>query len=86
MAVHVVYVRPMQVVNNQVVDKSEATIAQMTKASMEIRIVPDGDVASSTGSPSIKDYLVAEDAAGFALAHIDNTMIVTNSQWLNQDE
>jgi len=79
MAVHVVYVRPMQVVNNQVVDKSDATIAQMTQASMEMRVVPDGDVASSAGSPSIKDYLIAEDAAGFAFAHMDNTMIVTNS-------
>jgi hypothetical protein len=77
MAVHVVYVRPMQVANNQIVDKSDATISQMTQASMEIRVIPDGDVASSANSPSIKDYLVAEDAAGFALAHMDNTMIVT---------
>jgi len=77
MAVHVVYVRPMQVVNDVVIDKTDATIAQMTKASMEMRIMPDSDVASSATSPSIKSYLVAEDAAGFELVFMDNTIIVT---------
>jgi len=77
MAVHVVYVRPMQVVNDVVIDKTQATIVQMTKASMEMRIMPDSDVASSTVSPSIKSYLVAEDAAGFDLVYMDNTIIVT---------
>ena len=77
MAVHVVYVRQMQVVNGQVVDKEDATIAQMANASMEMRIVPDSDVPNSTTSPTIKDYLVAEDGDGFDLAHMDNTIIVT---------
>lgn len=77
MAVHVVYVRQMQVVNDKVIDKNAATIAQMAKASMEMRIVEDDDVPNSSGSPTIKDYLVKEDASGYDLAHMDNTIIVT---------
>lgn len=77
MAVHVVYVRPMQVVNGSVVDKEEATINQMANATMEMRVVPDTDAPNSADSPTIKDYLVAEDGSGFDLVHIDNTIIVT---------
>lgn len=77
MAVHVVFVRQTQVVNGQVIDKNQATIAQMTKASIEMRIISDDDVPNSTGSPTIKDYLTEEDASGFDLVHMDNTMIVT---------
>lgn len=77
MAIHVVYVRQMQVVNGQVIDKEDATIAQMTKASMEMRVVPDSDAPNSANRPSIKDYLVAEDSGGFELVHMDNTIIVT---------
>ena len=79
MAVHVVYTRPMQVIGNQAVDKSDATIGQMQLASMEMRVVEDSDIPSSSGNPSIKDYLVAEDGAGFSIAHMDNTIIVTQS-------
>ena len=79
MAVHVVYVRQMQVVAGQIINKSDATIAQMANASMEMRVVPDSDAPNSSGSPSIKDYLVAEDGGGYELVHMDNTMIVTKS-------
>ena len=78
MAVHVVYTRPQQVVSGQVVDKENATIAQMTKANLEMRIVEDSGIASSLGKPNIKDYLEAEDAAGFNLVHMDNNIIVTS--------
>ena len=77
MAIHVVYVRPMQVVAGQVVDKEDATIGQMTNATMEMRVVPDTDAPNSADSPNIKDYLVAEDGSGFDLVHMDNTIIVT---------
>ena len=77
--VHVVYVRQMQVVGGNVINKSEATIAQMANASMEMRIIPDNDVPNSANNPNIKDYLVAEDGSGFNLVHMDNTIIVTKS-------
>lgn len=77
MAIHVVYVRQTQVNNGQVVDKTNATINQVMKSSMEMRIVPDATVPNSAGSPSIKDYLIAEDGDGFNLSHMDNTIIVT---------
>jgi len=78
MGVHVAYIRPMQVVGGQVINKNDATIGQMALASMEMRIIADSGIASSSGNPSIGDYIVAEDLLGFSVAHIDNTMIVTS--------
>jgi hypothetical protein len=78
MSVHVVYTRPQQVLNNTVINKETATIAQMTKTDMEMRVMADSAIASSANNPSIKDYLEAEDAAGFNLIHMDNTIIVTS--------
>jgi hypothetical protein len=75
--IHVVYVRQQQVLNGTVIDKSTASIAEVMRASMEMRIVPDAGIPSSASSPSIVDYLLAEAAAGYKLAHMDNTIIVT---------
>lgn len=75
--IHVVYTRPMQVVNGSVVNKNDATINQMTSANLEMRVIEDSDIASSSGNPNIKDYLEAEDADGYNLAHMDNNIIVT---------
>ena len=77
MAVHVAYIRPMQIVGGNVVDKNDATIAQMMNASLEMRIMQDAAIASSTGNPNIKDYIEAEEAAGFRINHIDNNLIIT---------
>jgi hypothetical protein len=77
MAIHVVFTRPMQVLNGQVIDKNNATNAEVMKADMDMRVMPDTDSPNSADSPSIKDYLVAEDTAGFIIVHMDNTMIVT---------
>lgn len=77
MAVHIVYTRPMQVVNGQVIDKEDATIAQMSSADMEMRVMSDSGIPSSANNPTVKAYLEAEEAAGFRLGHIDNMIIVT---------
>ena len=81
MPVHVVYVRPMPVgPDGNVVDKNNASIAEMTMVDQEMRVVEDvAHAPNSSGNPSIKDYLVAEDGSGFSLAHMDNTIIVTQS-------
>jgi hypothetical protein len=44
----------------------------------EHRILTDSDVPNSAGNPTIKDYLVAEDAGGFNLVHMDQYIIVTS--------
>lgn len=75
--IHVVYVRPQQVLNGQVINKNDATIAQMTKADLEMRIIEDTSVPNSSDNPTIKEYLEAEAADDYKLSHIDNTMIVT---------
>ena len=76
--VHVVYTSPQQVLNGVVIQKSSATIAQVAKSDMEVRIIEDSTIVSSTDNPNIKDYLIAEDAAGFNLIHMDNTTIITS--------
>jgi hypothetical protein len=44
----------------------------------EHRVIPDTDAPNSAAFPTIKDYLVAEDGAGFNLLHMDQYMIVTS--------
>ena len=79
MAIHVVYTRPMQIVDGQVINKNDGTINQIMRADMEIRIIEDSNVPNSSNNPSIVDYLTAEDASGLKVVHMDNTMIVTQS-------
>lgn len=79
MAVHVVYTRPQQVLNGIVIDKKDATIAEISKSNMEIRVMEDSDISTSTNNPTIKNYLETEDANGFNLIHMDNNIIVTSN-------
>jgi len=82
MAIHVAYIKPVLVdkVGN-IIDKNdpETPISAVTSASSEMRIMPDGDIPSSADYPTIKNYLIAEDAAGLSLKHIDNNLIITQS-------
>ncbi len=79
MAVHIATIRLVNVdATGQVIIKSQSTIAQViATSSQEHRIMPDGDVPSSDGWPTIKTYLELEDVAGFTLRHLDQTYIVT---------
>jgi hypothetical protein len=45
----------------------------------EHRIIESADIPNSTNNPTIKEYLVAEDASGFSLVHIDQTFIITKN-------
>jgi len=40
-------------------------------------VIPDSNIPSSAGSPTIKEYLELEAAEGFVLKHIDQSFIVT---------
>jgi hypothetical protein len=86
MAVHTVYLKPTPVLGEAVggkpagtvLDKNTATIAEMTKANTEIRVIPDPAVPNSSGSPTMEDYLDAEAGAGFNPIVVNNTSIVTS--------
>lgn len=47
--------------------------------STEHRVQPDATIPNSAGYPTIPAYITAEVAAGFRLAHMDQTYIVTQS-------
>jgi predicted aspartyl protease len=82
-SVHVVYVEPKTVdMSGNVIDKTDAstTIGTMLRTSMDHRIVPTAEVASSANWPSIKTYLKLEAAGGYVALHISQTMIVTYKQ------
>ena len=79
MAVHVVYITQTPVLNGIPIDKESATIKEVINSDTEMRIVPDASVPNSSGKPSIKEYIELENAAGFKLGSITNTMIVTQT-------
>jgi len=79
MAVHIVYLKPTNVLNGVVIDKNTATIAEVMRSDIEMRVVPDANIANSLNSPSIKEYIEKEANDGYKLVSINNTMIVTAS-------
>lgn len=81
MAVHIVKMGPVRISNatgsSMTVVGSGATIAQVIDSSKELRVLENPNVPSSAGNPTLEDYLIAEDAAGFQLRHLDNVYIIT---------
>lgn len=75
--IHVVYVRPQQVLNGRIVDKKDATIHEIANSSIEMRIIEDSSIPTTSGNPTIKDYLEAEASENYKLQHMDNYIIVT---------
>lgn len=63
--------------DNTVIRKDTATLKQMQIASMELRVLEDGDIPNSSGNPTIKEYIEAEGDDDFQLMHLDQTFIVT---------
>lgn len=78
MAAHVVFLKWSQVDSSgEVFSKDNADIKKMLNSSAELRVIPDSSVPNSSDAPDIKTYLELEEASGFKLGHIDNTIIVT---------
>lgn len=80
MAIHVVNTGlfPIDATGNVITKTSRTTtINTMLTTSMEHRIIPDDSIATSADYPSVKDYLIAEEALGYLLQHMDQTYIVT---------
>jgi hypothetical protein len=90
MAIHVAELALMQFNNitGEVFQKGSSTMKKyistpakpVTRAvdfETQVRVIEDSDIGSSTGNPTIKEYLILEDAAGFTLVHIDQSYIIT---------
>ena len=76
--VHVAYIQLMNVDGlGNVVKRNDATINQMKNTQMEQRIMVDPLIPSSATNPTVKDYIIAEEVAGFRVTHIDQTMIIS---------
>ena len=75
-AVQFVAVNPQ---TGQVVSKDDpnTTISDVLHTAHDHRIISDSSVPSSSGSPTIKNYLLAEAAAGYKLVYMDQTKIIT---------
>lgn len=67
--------------NGNRVDKSHgsASINDLLAVTKDFLVIPDPDISSSAGYPTIKQYIAAEAAAGFQFKHIDQTFVVTES-------
>jgi len=77
--IHTVYVKPTLVLDGTVIDKCTATIEEVMKSDTEMRVVPDSAVPNTLSSPTISDYVVAEDSDGYKVISITNTTIITEN-------
>lgn len=57
-------------------DKS-TTINSMLSFSTENRVIPDAQIPSSAGYPTIKQYLELEAAGSYKLQHLDQSFVIT---------
>jgi hypothetical protein len=84
MAIHIAYVRPTLINTNSgdVVDKNDPSTpasAVYSDTESQPRVQPGANAPNGSLYPTIENYLLAEDAAGYTLRHMDNTMIVTQT-------
>jgi hypothetical protein len=81
MAIHVVNVGifPVDAAGNVLEKRSKnTTLKEMMTANTEHRVIPDVSHApNSAAYPTVKAYLIAEEAAGYLLQHLDQYTIVT---------
>jgi hypothetical protein len=79
--IHVATTRMVNIDNSTgaIVDKNlpTTTINQVAQSSSEIRVDVDSSNSNTSNYPTITDYLKAEAAAGYTLAHMTQNYIVT---------
>jgi len=81
MAIHVARISVFTVdANGNRLDKSrgDQSISAMTRTSNDVLVIPDSSIPNTAGYPTVKNYLVAEDAAGFKFKHMDQSFIITS--------
>jgi hypothetical protein len=79
MAIHVARVGLFPVAANGNILTGTYTIKEKITSTSEHRVIPDSSIASSAGYPAVENYLVAENAAGYSLDAMNQTMIVTST-------
>ena len=81
MAVHIAKIGLVRVApNGVIVNNTTSTINDNMDFSTEHRILEDSTYTpSSTGNPTLEEYLVAEDALGFNIIYINQYIVVTQS-------
>lgn len=77
--IHVVNVGLFNVdaAGNIIKKDDSTTLRQHLSTSIEHRIISSSDVPTSSGSPTVKEYLILEAASGYVLNHMDQTTIIT---------
>lgn len=60
-----------------VVEKTQATIAQVMVADTVSRVLPQADNANTAGHPTLEAYLQREFDDGFTLIHLDQYTVIT---------
>lgn len=81
--IHVAYIKPVLVNGlGGVVDKnsSDTTLSAVMNAETQMRVIPSANAPNAHDTPTIETYLLREDADNMNIVHIDNTMIVSQSQ------
>lgn len=58
-------------------DNPNVTIKQFLDTSMTHRVLEDSTIPTTSGNPTVENYLKAEAANDYVLEHMDQTMIVT---------
>jgi len=63
--------------SNKGIDGNPITTNDTLKYSEDFRLTADPTIPNTANYPFIKDYLELEATAGFSLAHMDQTFIIT---------
>ena len=81
MAIHVaqICIIPISPSGSVLTPGSDYTVQQRMNASSEPRILLDAAIPNSANYPNIPTYLIAEDASGYNLLHMDQTYIITSN-------
>jgi len=79
MAVHYVNIMLVNIDKdgNIIPPGKQAQIGTVADFSTEHRVAPNPNVPNSAGYPTVENYLIAEDGAGFSVRHMDQYTIVT---------
>ncbi len=61
----------------QVVNRQQASCAEMLRVTSEMRILEDATIPNTADFPTVKAYLEAEAGDDYVLNHMDQSQIIT---------
>ena len=77
MALHVVTHGLLRTKSDGSLMPGNASIQDRLTFDIQDRVIEVADSPNSVGSPTVKDYLILEEASGFFFEHMDQTYIIT---------